>query len=85
MTPGAGAKTAYAVVAEKSENTPTQYRMEKTYSAAPKRVTRSGEGTCTRVLKIFPTQEEAEKYMGELREAQKKTSQETVPATPDKG
>ena len=70
MKPGQGSEAAYSVVAKKIENGPTDYRVEKTYAAAPKTLT-PVEGGAEKVLKVFKTEKEAKQYMEKLIETQK--------------
>lgn len=69
MTPGPGSEAAYRVVAVKSENAPSSYRVEKTFAAAPKTLKVAEDGSCEKVLKVFKTEEEANKYSESLRQA----------------
>lgn len=71
MTPGPGSESAFRVVAVKSADAPTSYRVEKTFAASAKTLKVTGE-KCERVLKVFKTEEEAKRYAEELGQIQKK-------------
>ncbi len=77
MTPGPGSEPAYRVVAVKSENAPSAYRVEKTYAASPKTLKVGEDGSCEKVLKVFKTEEEAKKYAESLRKAAAVPDQKT--------
>ncbi len=67
MTPGPGAEAAYRVVAVKSENAPSSYRVEKSYAASPRTLKVAEDGSCEKVLKVFKTEEEAKRYAESLQ------------------
>lgn len=57
-------------MAQKSENGPTAYRVEKTFAASPRTLKVTQDG-CERILKVFKTEEEAKRYAEELSKLQK--------------